>query len=94
MNGSLPATPAVQQQPLNQHSPNYDVASFGSGDIRNGTTIPATMFNQAHSAGAGQKQYPSSQADEAGSDAKRRRIARACDMCRKKKVCYCPRLHT
>lgn len=43
--------------------------------LGNGAPIPAAMFNPDH---------PSP--DDGGSDPKRRRIARACDMCRKKKV--------
>lgn len=44
---------------------------LGSG----GAPIPAAMFNPGHAS-----------SDDGGTDPKRRRIARACDMCRKKKV--------
>jgi len=46
------------------------------GNTNGGTTIPATMFNPGRAS-----------PDDGGGDPKRRRIARACDMCRKKKVC-------
>jgi len=45
------------------------------GNTNGGTTIPASMFNPGRAS-----------PDDGGGDPKRRRIARACDMCRKKKV--------
>lgn len=60
-------------------SPTTSPTFLGNG----GAPIPAAMFNPGHAS-----------SDDGGTDPKRRRIARACDMCRKKKVRMfsCPRL--
>lgn len=52
-------------------SPTTSPTFLGNG----GAPIPAAMFNPGHAS-----------SDDGGTDPKRRRIARACDMCRKKKI--------
>ncbi|KAF8458322.1 fungal-specific transcription factor domain-containing protein [Terfezia claveryi] len=58
------------------HSPTAPSPPQHFGSVPDGQTIPAVLFHPG--------QHPSASDD--GQDPKRRRIARACDMCRKKKI--------
>lgn len=64
-------SPSTQASPTHASPPHI----FGNGS-QEGQTIPAVLFHPG--------QPPSTSED--GQDPKRRRIARACDMCRKKKI--------
>jgi len=69
---------------VNLSTPSPVQQFYGNGGGGNGTTVPAAMFNSVAAAASA----PPSESDGGADGAKRRRIARACDMCRKKKVCH------